>query len=221
MFEYVCFNYMSCKRKIGSAIHSSKLDLLSSYYENIFQELCINMKYYLLCLTLCLFKSTTLFVLEMKVINMFNKYSPLVFGMFFTFMTLGKSSWLNLLQQKECTQRQDGWGEIVLDRGKWYREDGRGKLVPLLRGKRKWYEEMGVRDWSPPEKKKDNWGVGILCVLMMFNGTTVLDTTTTEIVHYLSNFGRYTYGSNYYCYLLKRTVGEGCYLYNSVVLYYA
>lgn len=44
---FLCLNmcvliiYMSCKRKIGSAIHSSKLDLLSSYYENIFQELCM------------------------------------------------------------------------------------------------------------------------------------------------------------------------------------
>lgn len=60
-----------------------------------------------------------------------------------------------------------------------------------------------MRDWFFFEKKKDNWGVGILCVLMMFNGIIVLDIIIIEIVYYLLNFGRYIYGSNYYCYFLK------------------
>lgn len=72
---------------------------------------------------------------------------------------------------------------------------------------------VGGRNCSPPEREKENRGVEKLCVLMMnwkilhLIDTTVSDATTAEIIDFLTNFGRYTYGNNYYFYLLTRTVG--------------
>lgn len=72
---------------------------------------------------------------------------------------------------------------------------------------------VGGRNWSPREREKENRGVEKLCVLMMnwkilhLIDTTVSDATTAEIIDFLTNFGRYTYGNNYYFYLLTRTVG--------------